>query len=212
MNVPPHSNLTRLLVALSASGVAYFLAVTLTEELIRKGYSPLRTTISELALGRYGTWQVSGFLVLGSALLLLSVGLARQTTPTAASRTGVALVAITALAVMTLGVFRTAPAGVPNTTPGAQVHQYAAEVGYLCFIAATLAFGLHFRRDSRWRRLTKPSFLLGGLGLAGAAVFVTMRDTRLAGLSERGLTATQLTWLVLVMIHLLSRARAPSER
>ena len=199
-------------------GVVYFFTAVSVEESLRPMYDPVTRTISELAVGRYGSLQVSAFVALGLSLWALPAGLWRRVRATIFSRLGLALLVVCGASSFVAAAFPTDLRGAVVATVSGDVHSVAASVGYSCLIAAMLLFSWHFRHDRSWHHFRPISI---GLTLAGLALLVTMAamgsGSDVAGLLQRSMAATLLVWVALAgayagRLSLATRAARARER
>jgi Protein of unknown function (DUF998) len=162
---------------------------------------------SSTALGRYGFLQILNFIVLGVAVLALAVALFRLLN--VRRKIGASLLLV--LGVALLGsAFRTdygsVGGGGPETWNGT-VHAAAFTVLVPAAFASMLALAVQFRRDERWRSLSRYS-------VAAAIVALGSIVAYLAGggnLFFYIFLAVVLGWLDLVSARAFSLARSTQE-
>ncbi|HZK15111.1 MAG TPA: DUF998 domain-containing protein, partial [Solirubrobacterales bacterium] len=161
--------LTAILAAIAVLGVLYFLAAVSVGQLLRPMYDPVQRTISELAVGRYGSLQISAFVALGLSLVALPLGLWQRVRATITSRLGLGLILVGGVSSFAAAAFPTDLRNAAIVTLSGQIHQVSASVGYGCLITAMLLLSWHFRRDVPWRAFHLPS---SGLSLVGLATLL----------------------------------------
>src|SRR5262245_20158036 len=106
---------TKTLLTLGALAGPLFVVTFLIEGATRADYSTLRHPVSSLALGDFGWIQVANFVVTGSLLLALAVGMWRALRP---SFWRPLLIALIGLSLIGAGLFITDPInGYPPGTP-----------------------------------------------------------------------------------------------
>jgi hypothetical protein len=127
---------------------------------------------SVLALGDYGFLQIVNFLLLGVSILGLAVALFRLLD--VRRKFGPALLVLLAAGVGLAAVrtdYRTAYGGGPDTWNGT-VHAVAFTIFVPAAVASTLALALQFRRDERWRPMSRNTLIAGLVALASIAAFL----------------------------------------
>ena len=191
---------TAFFAGVAVLGVVYFFAAVSAAEVLRPMYDPVQRTISELSVGRYGFLQISAFCALGVSLVALPVGLRTRLRVTLTSRLGLLLILVCGVSSFVAAAFPTDLRNAVATESG-EIHQLSASVGYACLITAMLLLSWHFRRDKPWRSFHLTS---SGLTLVGLAMLLTMAatgDSDIAGLLQRIMAATVLTWVALAGVH-----------
>lgn len=198
------ARLTTLFATVTVAGIAYFVVAVVVEQSLRPTYNPVQATISELAVGRYGFLLTSGFYVLGTSILSISIGLWQRVKATLTSRLGLALLALSGVAAFLAAAFPTDLTGALIRTTHGEIHTFVAGFGYTLLILAIVALTLNFRRDRRWRSYHPVSLVLAVSGcLALIAVGITA-DTSSAGLAQRVMAITLLAWVALTALRLRS--------
>jgi glucan phosphoethanolaminetransferase (alkaline phosphatase superfamily) len=185
-----------VLPVVALAGLLYFIAVMLSEPVLRQEYSLLSHPISDFAVGEYGYLQSSALFALGGALLVLDVSLWRSVAMTPWSRAGLVALTICGFASFGTGIWPADVAGsVAQTTAGA-IHAVAAYAGYCSLAAAIVLLSLQFRRDGPWRRLFVPSLVLATLGVVTLVFAAWTARTGIRGLSQRVMAVPLLLWLL----------------
>ena len=179
----------------------YFLAAVSVGELLRPMYDPVQRTISELAVGRYGFLQISAFVALGLSLVALPLGLWQRVRATITSRLGLGLILVGGVSSFAAAAFPTDLRNAAIVTLSGQIHQVSASVGYACLITAMLLLSWHFRRDVPWRAFHLPSSGLSLVGLAALLAMAVTGNSDVAGLLQRIMALTLLTWVALIAVH-----------
>ena len=178
----------------AAAGPVLFGAAAVVAPLLPPGGGIVDESISSHAVGSYGWVQRSTFFALGLSSLVLALGLRSTTVPTRSARTGWALVLVWGLGAILGGIF---PA---DDTYGA-IHAAVATVSFSAIVVAVLLLARTFQSDERWRRLARPTSVLGPTA-AVTAVLTAATTESWFGVSERLFIATVLCWLVLSARHL----------
>lgn len=154
------------------------------------------------ALGDYGLLVSLAFLLLGLSVialavaLLLLLGVRRKLGPGLLLLSGVGA----ALAVIRTD-YRTAYGGGPDTWNGT-VNAIAYSIFVPAAVVSILALAAQFRRDERWRSLSRRSAVLGFLALASIIAFLVS----FANVFFWIYLALVLAWLMSVAAHALRLA------
>ena len=193
--------LAAILAAIAVLGVLYFLAAVSVGELLRPMYNPVQRTISELAVGRYGFLQISAFVALGLSLVALPLGLWQRVRATITSRLGLGLILVGGVSCFIAAAFPTDLRNAAIVTVSGEIHEVSASVGYACLITAMLLLSWHFRRDVPWRAFHLPSSGLSLVGLATLLAMAATGNSDIAGLLQRIMALTLLTWVALTAMH-----------
>jgi len=204
---------TALCGLLAVLGVVYFFAAVSVGEYLRPMYDPVTRTISELAVGRHGSLQVSAFVVLGLSLWALPAGMWRRVRATVFSRVGLALLLVCGASSFVAAAFPTDLRGAVVATVSGDIHEAAASVGYACLITAMLLFSWHFRRDRSWRHFHPVSTALTLTGLGILIAMAVTGQSEVVGLLQRTMAATLLVWVALAGVQAgrLSLAARPAR-
>jgi hypothetical membrane protein len=205
------SKLVSALALAAMAGAVYFFVAVGIEEVLRPMYDPLTHTISELAVGRYGSLQMSAFVVLGVSFLALHHGLWRRVRASLLSRVGLVLLALCAVALFVASAFPTDIEGTPPTLSGT-IHDLTATVGYGLMIAAIVLLTAHFRRDPHWRPHFRHSTWLALFGLAALIGMWVTAHSGMLGLTQRLMVVPVLLWVVSTALRLHVVATAPAAR
>jgi len=193
--------LTAILAAIAVLGVMYFFVAVSVGEFLRPMYDPVERTISELAVGRYGSLQISAFVALGLSLVALPLGLWQRVRATITSRLGLGLLLVGGVTCFAAAAFPTDLRNAASVTLSGQIHEVSASVGYACLITAMLLLSWHFRRDVPWRAFHLPSSGLSLVGLATLLAMAATGNSDIAGLLQRIMALTLLTWVALTAMH-----------
>ena len=155
---------------------------------------------SSAALGDYGFLQVLAYFLLGVSVVALAVALFRIVD--VRRKIGPSLLAL-AGAGAGLAAIRTdygsAGGGGPETWNGT-VHAVGLTVFVPLVVASMLALSAQFRRDERWRALSRPSLIAGLLALASFIALLAFQCSVFFWI----FLAVVLAWLVLVSSRALA--------
>jgi hypothetical protein len=173
----------RSLLGYGALAGPLYVAVSLAQALLRRGFELTRHEWSLLADGPSGWIQVVNFCLSGAMVLAFAVGLRRALTPGRGARWAPRLIGLYGLGLVGAGVFRADPAlGFPPGTadgPAAiswhgLLHLVSATVGFAGLIAACFVMAARFATEGRrgWAigsRLVGLAFATGFAGVASGA-------------------------------------------
>jgi hypothetical protein len=179
---------------------------------VREGYDPLEQAISELfELG--APWSSRGWVVAGlllSGVALMGFGPALDRGLPGHGRLGPVLVVVSGIFTV-LVVGAPCSAGCPGTGTAWNdtAHTITAGTGYLALVLAPLAFAWRLRHVAS--RLSRWSWILGGLALVAFGVRYLGVVPRWPGLQQRIFNTLADLWYLLVAVWLL-RSRSRRER
>jgi hypothetical protein len=165
-----HPVYDRLLLAGALAGPLFFTSAT-AQALTREGFDITRHPISQLATGAAGWIQIATFVLAGTAVLAMAVGIKRTLTDGTGRRALPILVGIFGAGLAVAGLFpmdpeHGFPAGTPNQ-PVAEmswhsaVHSAAAAVAFTALAAAAIVLAVRYAR----RRAVRPAVLSGAAAL-----------------------------------------------
>lgn len=161
--------------------------------LLAQGYSPIRQTISALAVGP-SSWLIDfGLLAYALACVAVGTGMRELRLPGRPWTLGSLAIVGAGLAVAVVS-FANQYAGQQNA--GANIHAWMVYALYALFGAAALAaapgLGRLDARAARWSRL------IGAAWIALGPIYYVWFPAGWAGAFERGLALLMILWLVLV--------------
>jgi hypothetical membrane protein len=171
---------------LALAGPALFILTAFIFGLVKPNYKPLRNTISELALGRYGFIQTANFVVSGLFIALLGVALAFQGTHTYGS----VAVVIMGTVLFLSAIFPTDPIETNGFTTVGKIHNTVFLVGMLAILSAQFVTGF----GSMGSALGVFSLACGILAVIGLVAMVKTQHTH-QGLFQRVLVLTVMVWI-----------------
>ncbi len=195
------------------AGTSLFTLIWLVEGMIRPGYDPMRSWISELALSGRGWIQIAGFLIGGALITVFGRGLRAVFTDGPAATWGPRVVTAAGAALFAAGLFVIDPGTYrpPGTVAGTTWHGILHDIaGPFMFLSVAAAAVIYSRRLARWYGLatcglTITFWLTAGVlnGLDHAGVW----SPAPAGLFQRLSVLTGFAYLA----YLACRALAASE-
>jgi hypothetical protein len=166
------------------------------------GYSPVRDTVSSLALTRIGWLQTICFLATGLLLEIFVAGLFFNLRRAGGFRAGIVLLALCGFVLMLIAAFHMDAPGGPRTIDGT-IHAIASYGLGLLFPIAILSLSPSFKITTNWKSIFVYTVIAGILafGLIIGAFLVEL--TSWFGLYERIIILNALVWVELVAIHFL---------
>lgn len=191
-----------------------FIVTFLIEGITRANYNPLRHPVSSLALGDFGWIQIVNFVITGSLLLALAIGMWRALRPAFWRPLLIALIGISLIGA---GLFITDPInGYPPGTPlilteytsHGRIHDLFGVLTFLGLPITCLVFCFGFARTRKygWAAYSALSaiamfvcFVLASMGFSQTPGF-----SDFAGIFQRLSIISGLGWITLLAIHLRS--------
>jgi MFS family permease len=166
------------------------------------GYSPVRDTVSSLALTRIGWLQSICFLAMGLLLEIFVAGLFFNIRRARGFLAGIVLLALCGFVLMLIAAFHMDAPGALRTIDGT-IHAIASYGLGLLFPIAILLLAPSFRSTPNWKNIFIYTLVAGILafGLIIGAFFT--EQTGWFGLHERIIVANAIIWVEVVAIHLL---------
>lgn len=202
-------------------GSAFFVGVFTVEGWLRPGYDPLRTYVSDLAIGPRGWIQVVSFFVLGALILLFARGVAAEFPEGKASRAGPVLLGIIGVGLFVSGLFVTDPTGTPRDQVSlvGRLHNLFGAVVFSLSPVSCCVFFRRFHADHSWRALawwtlaagaiTTSSVILMAVGPAQPPAAPNAFNNWV-GAIQRTVLVTYLAWLFTFALRLHWR-RVPAR-
>ena len=189
-----------------------FVTVFTVAGLLRKGYDPLSTYVSVLALGPGGWIQMLNFVILGVLMLVFSRGAAAEFKTGKASKGGPVLLLIIALLFIVSGIFVMDPTGTPlnQATVHGIIHGLAGGIIFTLMPITCFVFLRRFHADPDWQLFQGWTLVLGNI-IAAAVIMLTLTSkvpalqTSFAswqGLIQRMIIIPFMLWLFLFAYRL----------
>ena len=174
----------------------------LTASLSTCGYSPIRDSVSSLALTRIGWLQSICFLAMGLLLVVFVPRFFFNIRRARGFHVGIGLLALEGFVLMLIATFHMDAPGGPRTIAGI-IHTIASYGLGLLFPIAILSLAPSFKRTPNWKGVFVYSLVAGVLGF-GLIIGATFGDqTGWFGLYERIIILNALVWVEVVAIHFL---------
>ena len=201
-------------------GSALFVTVFSLEGLLRPGYDPRSTFISELSIGPRGWVQIFNFVVLGILFLVFAWGVVAEFREGKASKAGPILLAIVGFSLLVSGPFVTDPAATPRDqmTSHGYIHAIFGAFVFSLSPISCFVFWRRFREDLNWVHL-KSWTLVAGIITATATILLSVATktpvipnifTPWNGVIQRLVIIPYMIWIFTFAFTL--RKRSESER
>ncbi len=174
----------------------------LAASLSTPGYSPIRDTVSSLALTGIGWLQSICFLAMGLLLAIFAAGLFFNIRRARGFCVGIVLLAICGFVLMLIATFHMDAPGGPRTLDG-RIHTIVSYGLGLLFPITILSLAPSLRSTPSWRGMFIYTTIAGilALGLIVGAFFT--EQTGWFGLYERIIILNALIWVEVIAVHLL---------
>ena len=193
-----------------------FVTVFTIAGLLRQGYDPLSTYVSELALGPGGWVQMLNFVLLGILMIVFSRGVAAEFRTGKASKGGPVLLLIIALLFIVSGIFVMDPTGTPpnQATMHGIIHGLSGGIIFTLMPISCFVFLRRFRAEPDWQFFQEWTLVLGNI-IATAVIMLTLTSkvpslqaafAPWQGLIQRMIIVPYMLWLFL-FAYRLSRLR-----
>jgi MFS family permease len=166
------------------------------------GYSPVRDSISSLALTPIGWLQSICFLAMGLLLEIFVAGLFFNIRRARGFHAGIGLLALCGFVLMLIAAFRMDAPGTQRTTAGI-IHTLASFGLGLLFPIAILLFTPSLKSTPNWRNISVYTLVAGVLAFALIIGAFLTEQTGWFGLYERIIVANAIIWVEVVAVHLL---------
>ena len=165
-------------------------------------YSPVRDSISSLALTPIGWLQSICFLAMGLLLEILIAGFFFNIRRARGFHAGIGLLAFCGFGLMLIAAFRMDAPGAPHTIAG-MIHTVASYGLGLLFPIAILLLTPSLKSDPNWKNIFVYTLVAGVLALALMIGLFLSDQTGWFGLYERIIVANVIIWVEVVAVHLL---------
>jgi len=166
------------------------------------GYSPVRDSISSLALTGIGWLQSICFLAMGLLMEIFVAGLFFNIRRARGFRAGIGLLALCGFGLLLIAAFRMNAPGDPRTTAGI-IHTIASYGLGLLFPIAILSLAPSLKSNLNWRNIFVYTLVAGILALTLIIGAFFTEQTGWFGLYERIIVANAIIWVEVVAVHLL---------
>lgn len=200
--------------SLGITAIALYVGATVLGGLLDPAYSHVGNAISELTGSQAPDRLLLAPIYVAYNLVLFGFGLAlfRASAHRTRFAIGVAVLGLGGLSgIGQVTVFPQDSLGAVATTAGA-VHIVLAASSSILSLATVILYGVAFRREPAFRRLSRYSFATAALLVLSAPVAVGTIGTNLIGLFERITIGIYLLWVVVVSIDSLRAVQARAHR
>ena len=165
------------------------------------GYSPIRDTVSSLALTSIGWLQTICFLAMGLLLEIFVVGLFFNINRARGFRAGIVLLAVCGFVLMLIAAFHMDRPGA--TTIDGTIHGITSYGLGLLLPIAVLSLVPSFKGTPNWRNIFVYTVVAGVMALALILGALLGNQRGWFGLYERIIILNALVWVEVVAIHFL---------
>ena len=183
-------------------GPAVVIIGDLAASLSITGYSPIRDTVSSLALTPIGWLQSICFLAMGLLLEIFTAGLFFNIHRARGFYAGVVLLVLCGFELMLIAAFHMDAPGTPRTTDGI-IHSIASYSLGLLFPVAILLLEPSLKSTPNWKNIFIYTLAAGVLAFALIIGAVFTEQTGWFGLYERIIILNAIIWVEVVAIHFL---------
>jgi hypothetical protein len=164
-------------------------------------YSPIRDSISSLALTPIGWLQSIGFLAMGLLLEIFVAGLFFNTRRARGFYAGIVLLAICGFVLMLIATFHMDHPEAPSID--GIIHTIASYGLGLLFPIAILSLAPSLKSTPNWKSISVYTLVAGVLAFALIIGAFFTEQTGWFGLYERIIVANAIIWVEVVAVHLL---------
>jgi len=166
------------------------------------GYSPVRDSVSSLALTSIGWLQSICFLAMGLLLEIFVAGLFFNIHRARGFHLGIVILALCGFVLMLIAAFRMDAPGGPRTTAGI-IHTVSSYSLGLLFPFAVLSLAPSFKNTPNWKNIFVYTLVGSILALVMIVGAFFIEQTGWFGLYERIIILNGLIWVEVVAIHFL---------
>ena len=173
----------------------------LTASLSTPGYSPIRDSVSSLALTRIGWLQSICFLAMGLLLEIFVAGLFSNIHRARGFHAGIVLLALCGFVLMLIATFHMDHPGAPHID--GTIHTISSYGLGLLFPIAILSLAPSFKSTPNWKNICVYTLIAGVLAF-GLIIGAFLNEQKgWFGLYERIIILNALIWVEVVAIHFL---------
>ena len=176
------------------------------------GYSPIRDSVSSLALTSIGWLQSICFLAMGLLLEIFVAGLFFNIRRVRGFHAGIILLALCGFVLMLIATFHVNHTGAPPID--GTIHTISSYSLGLLFPIAILSLAPSFKSTPNWKNISVYTLVAGVLAFALIIGALLTEQTGWFGLYERIIVANAIIWVEVVAIHFLRllRRREPEPQ
>ncbi len=203
-NIVRRVNFHSVLAMAGMAGPIVLAATDLSVGIAQPGYSPIKDSISSLALTHLGWVQTIGFLAIGLLVEIFVAGLLFNVRPARGFHLGIGLLVVFGFCLLLIGAFRTDPVGTdPHTTEGA-IHTFVASGVFWLFPLALAFMAPSLRQDTHWHNIYVYTLAACVIDVVLVVAMGIFGDTvGWFGLMERLTVANMIIWVEVAAIKML---------
>jgi MFS family permease len=196
-----HLNINSVPALVGIVGPIVLVAGDIAASLSTPGYSPIRDSISSLALTSIGWLQSICFLAMALLLEIFVAGLFFNIRRARGFHAGIGLLALCGFVLMLIAAFHMDAPG-DSTTAGI-IHTVASYGLGLLFPIAILSLAPSLKSTPNWRNIFVYTLVAGILAFSLIIGAFLTKQTGWFGLYERIIVANAIIWVEVAAIHLL---------
>lgn len=186
-------------VTVALFGLSLYPLIVIALHFLQPELNPATSAISEYVAGQFGWLLKIAFFGLGTAQILLAIGLYRLPNSPIHSIAGILLLTIAGLAYFGSGIF---DSDLPGATPtqNGMIHDQVGFAGFFAFLAATFIYSRKLRQANKTRGISRALRYLPWLILLLfiAMIFLFGLVLNMPGLGQRLVMVAILGWLFLM--------------
>jgi MFS family permease len=202
MSMSRHLNVNSVPALVGIVGPVVVIVGDLAASLSIPGYSPVRDTVSSLALTRIGWLQSICFLAMGLLLEIFVAGLFFNIRRGWGFLAGIVLLALCGFVLMLIAAFHMDAPGALRTIDGT-IHAIASYGLGLLFPIAILLLAPSFRSTPNWKNIFIYTLVAGILAFGLIIGAFLTEQTGWFGLYERIIILNALVWVEVAAVHFL---------
>jgi Protein of unknown function (DUF998) len=185
----------------------YYLVIIVAVHFLRPDINPIGQLTSAYKVGPYGFLMTSALFIFGLSQAALVIGLYQGVSEPARSRVGLALLGLWAVGNLIAALLVADQPGAPQTIAGA-IAQLNGPFHVLSLVGGVILVSRRFKHDDKWRPLHRSASILSLVMLVEfISVSLTIAtESGIAGLGQRILVVTALTWFILTTTRFRSIA------
>jgi MFS family permease len=197
-----HLNVNSVPALVGIVGPVVVIVGDLAASLSIPGYSPIRDTVSSLALTNIGWLQSICFLAMGLLLEIFVAGLFFNIRRGRGFLAGIVLLALCGFALMLIASFHMDAPGALRTIDGT-IHAIASYGLGLLFPIGILSLAPSFKNTPNWKTIFVYTLVAGILAFGLIIGAFLTEQTGWFGLYERIIILNALVWVEVVAVHFL---------
>jgi len=209
MSMSKHLNINSVPAIVGIVGPIVVIVGDLAASLSIPGYSPIRDSVSSLALTSIGWLQSICFLAMGLLWEIFTAGLYFTLRRTRGFHVGIVLFALCGFVLMLIATFHMDHFGAPPID--GTIHTIASYGLGLLFPIAILSLAPSLKNTPNWKNIFIYTLIAGVLALVLILGALLAEQRGWFGLYERIIILNALVWVEVVAIHFLRVTKAGTE-